>query len=236
MMIRITQMETWIAVATCWVAGFCSTLAGTEAASQVRLGLQYIEIPRTLVTEILSNENPGDTSIHTKVIEAVSAGKGRILESAMLLCKDGKSGTIESVQEEIFPTEYPSHTLHTHDHGATETAIHPVYRDIFAFEMKQIGLLLESKPVIVNALQVSLQLDLAMTSRLRWDTAMEYVDRFGDASMRMPIYESWTMRSSLMLRTGKPELISSFTAKPPVPAPLIPMQILLFVRADVLVE
>lgn len=232
-MFGITHMRTWLVAAACWLAALCSALAGTEAASQVRLGLQYIEVPKSLVTEILSNDTSGDKSIHTKLMEAVSAGKGRILESAMLLCRNRETAGIESVHQEIFPTEYPGKLVHTNKNGAIET-IHPVYRKILAFETGQIGLLLECTPVIVNAEKVSLQLDLAMVSRLRWDTALEYVDRFGDASVRKPIYESWTTQSSLMLRTGKPELISSFSAKPSVPTPLIPMQILVFARAEVL--
>lgn len=226
-------MRTWMAIAACWVAGFCPVVTGTEATSQVRLGLQYIEVPKNLVTEILSNDKPGDTSIHTKVMEAVSAGKGRILESAMLLCRNKETAGIQSVHQEIFPTDYPGKLIHTNKNGVTET-IHPIYRKILAFETGQIGLLLECTPVIVNAEKVSLHLDLAMVSRLRWDTALEYVDRFGDASIRMPIYESWTTESALMLRTGKPELISSFAAKSSVPAPVFPMQILVFARAEVL--
>jgi len=66
------------------------------------------------------------------------------------------------------------------------------------------------------------------------DTYMEHMDEWGDASMRMPAYERWAANTSVLIVSGKSELVSVITPKQQPPPPAVARRIMLFVRADVI--
>jgi hypothetical protein len=103
-----------------------------------------------------------------------------------------------------------------------------------AFETRNTGVILEVQPTIESDdAIIDLRLVPEIVTPLRLDTWMEHTDQWGDASFRMPVYETWRSTTSVMLFSGKFELVSVIAPKAKVPSPLIPKRILLFVRADV---
>ena len=63
---------------------------------------------------------------------------------------------------------------------------------------------------------------------------MEHRDQWGDGSMRMPIFKTLRLNTSIAVEPGKFELVSALAPKTDAPVPAISRKILVFVRADVL--
>jgi hypothetical protein len=61
---------------------------------------------------------------------------------------------------------------------------------------------------------------------------MEHTDEWGDASLRMPVFETWRVNSSVTLMAGQSEMVSVITPKSVTPA--VSRKLLVFVRADVI--
>ncbi len=68
---------------------------------------------------------------------------------------------------------------------------------------------------------------------MRLETMMEYKDQRGDASIRMPVYETWRTKTSLTVRAGQFSLVSVISPKRQAPAPFVDSRVLLFIRPDV---
>lgn len=210
---------------------------------QVRVSVQYVELPHSEVTSLLS-ESPGNAALHAKAMEMVRGKKARIVETCIGVCQSGGKATIESVREEIYPTEYKPPTLPCSIGESTAPFILPEsksslkHRAFFAFETRDAGTTLEIEGVDVlnEGRIVWLQLVSELSSRLRLETMSEYMDKRGDATGRMPIYETWRTNTGLTVCAGRFSLVSVFSPKRQVPAPFVDSRVLLFVRADVLPE
>lgn len=62
----------------------------------------------------------------------------------------------------------------------------------------------------------------------------EYVDQWGDASVRMPVLETSRLNTSVSLMPGQFEMVGAITPKPNTPGPAVNRKLLVFVRADIL--
>ena len=71
-----------------------------------------------------------------------------------------------------------------------------------------------------------------IVSLLRLDTWMEHTDEWGDASLRMPVFETWRVNARVTLMAGQFEMVSVITPKSAAPA--VSRKLLVFVRADVI--
>jgi hypothetical protein len=69
---------------------------------------------------------------------------------------------------------------------------------------------------------------------VRMDTWMEFHDRWGDASIRMPVFRTLRVDCALSFMAGRFELAGLLTPKPAEPAPAVQQKVLVFVRADVI--
>jgi hypothetical protein len=69
---------------------------------------------------------------------------------------------------------------------------------------------------------------------VRMNTFMEYVDEWGDASVRMPVLETSRLNTSVSLMPGQFEMVGAITPKPNTPGPAVTRKLLVFVRADIL--
>jgi hypothetical protein len=72
----------------------------------VRVSLQFIEIPHPVLTELLVEKDSGGANMHAKAVAFSKEGKAKILETCMVLGRAGRRFTLESIREEIYPTEY----------------------------------------------------------------------------------------------------------------------------------
>ena len=216
----------------------CGICAADTLTSNVRVSLQFIGMAHPVVTELLKDPEAGGAALHAKAMALAKQGKAEIVETCVLTCRSGEGASAGSLREEIFPTEFG--TLEFPDHSMTPAPPpvsaygHPMHRYISAFETRNAGVTLEIKPTIDwKAKMIDLHLISEIVRPLRFETWTEYKDQWGDASRRMPIYETCRTRISLGLRPGKFQLVSAITPRTDKPVPAADRRILLFVRADV---
>jgi hypothetical protein len=204
---------------------------------QVRVSVQYVELPHTLVTDLLASAETDGARLHDKAFALTKEGEAKILETCLIVCRSGEKATAESIREEIYPTEVTPPGLPCGDLGGLSPGDPSPMRQrtYTAFDTRDTGTTLEVEATVLpNGRSVRLRLAPEMVSRNRLETIAEYRDKRGDASIRMPIYETWRTNTSLTVRSGRFSLLSVIHPKPRQPAPFQDSRILLFVRADVL--
>lgn len=208
--------------------------ADQENPKQIRVSLQFIEVAHPVLTEMLAAGQP----MHDKAFALAKEGKARILETCMVMCRSGRKATLESIREEIFPTEYTSPQLPCGNPSnvrlASDPPTNPLFRSPTAFDTRNTGVTFKVESTVSSNGTIDLHLSPDIVTPLRLETWMEHVDRWGDASIRMPIYESWRLNTSINVESGKFELVSAISPKSNAPVPAVMRKILVFIRADIL--
>lgn len=215
----------------------------TGQGQQVRVSVQYVELPHADLTLLLA-DSPGNAALHGKAMEMVRANKARIVETCIGVCQSGEKATVESVREEVFPTEVTppgiSYSIGNSPSNSvppwlSETIYSPKHRSYTAFETHNTATMLEMEVNVSEGERfVDLRLVPEFVSRLRLETMREYKDERGDSSVRMPIYETWRANTQLTLRSGQFSLVSVFAPKREQAAPFVEGRVLLFARADLI--
>lgn len=224
--IRFTGRITLMALLLC---GPCH--ADRDTPKQMRVSIQYIEMAHPAMTGLLENGEKGGAAVHARVMELLKTGDAKILDTTMVIARSGQKALVESICEQIYPTEYEPPGSEYQD----ITWFHPPSRSIVAFETKNTGITLEIEPTLgTDGVIVDLRFIPEFVRRLRLDTFMEHKDEWGDSSQRMPVFEKWSANTSLTLMAGKFELVSVINPRDQAPPPAVSRRILLFVRADVI--
>ena len=214
--------------------------ACAEGPKHIRVWVQYIEVPHLKLSNWLNGGKRSGHEIHAEAVKLAKDGGAKILETHMVMCGSGQRASIESIREEIYPTEYEPPQL-PGTFSSTPRRL-PMSGDPMelrpntptAFETRNTGVTLEIEPAIGNNdAIIDLRLLPEIVTPLRLETWMEHVDQWGDTSFRFPIYETWRSNTTISLTAGKFELASVITPKAKAPSPMVPKRILLFVRADV---
>jgi hypothetical protein len=217
----------------------CGICAASQVPRQIRVSLQYVEVRHSDMSALLAGTETGGKALHAKAMDLCKQGNAKILETCVLVCRSGNKATTQSVREEIYPTEYPG-TLQwtvppTPEQLASVPPANPMLRSIMAFETRNTGVTFEVEPVFgLDDHLIDLRIIPEVVTPVRLDTWMEHTDQWGDASFRMPVYETWRTRTALILQSGKFELASVITPKHEAPAPAVSRRILVFVRADII--
>lgn len=218
----------------------CGVAAGSqEPPKSIRVCVQFIEVQHSSLTEILAGHEKSGQALHQKAVALSKHGQAKILETCMVICRSGQKASLESIREEIYPTEYPTSRMTwsvgpTPEQLAAVAPVNPVFRAPTAFETRNTGVTLDIAATSGSDDAVELELSPEIVTPLRLETWMEHVDPWGDGSIRMPIYESWRVKSSIRVESGKFELVSALTPKANAPVPAVSRKILVFVRADIL--
>lgn len=216
----------------------CEIAAGyQEKPKQIRVSLQFVEVPHATLTEMLAGTNKSGQALHDKAFALSKAGQAKLLETCMVVCRSGEKATIESIREEIFPTEYQPPRLPcdlSRGGLASDPPVNPAFRSPTAFETRNTGVTFEVEATLNSGGMIDLQLIPEIVARLRLETWMEHVDQWGDGSIRMPIYENWRFNTSISVESGKFELVSALSPKQNAPVPAVSRKILVFVRADLM--
>ncbi|MEO5917602.1 MAG: hypothetical protein ABIS50_25455 [Luteolibacter sp.] len=226
-------------------AAFALLSCGIHAASedlprQMRVSLQFIEVTHPMLSEMLSGKETNGPAFHDRADTLCKQGKAKLLETCMLVCRNGQQATLETICEEIYPMEYESPGRRS---GPTviggldpgnNLPPSPLFRAPVAFDTRNTGVTFKVISTLSSTHTIDLQLSPEIVTPLRLETWMEHIDQRGDASIRMPIYETWKLNNSLRVESGKFELVSVITPKPNAPVPAVLRKIMVFVRADIL--
>jgi hypothetical protein len=231
-------MKLHLLALTLAISGVCA--AHQDPPNQVRVSLQWIEVPHPLLTELTSGEKLSSSAIHDAVMAHVKEGKAKIVETGIVVSRSGMRSMIDSLREEIFPTEYQPYSLGLNvpplpEDLALMKPMNPADRSMMDRKTRNTGLTIEVEPTLSESGGIiELRLEAEVISPGRLVTWMEHKDQWGDASIKMPVYERRSIKTVFSLTNGKFELASVISPKPTQPAPAVLKKILLFVRADVI--
>lgn len=217
-------------------------LATGAAAQQVRVTLRVIEVPHAQVMKWTSGTPMKGWQLHDKAVKLALAGGAEIVETNVLTVRSGYKAIVESIAEMIYPVEVAtwdprgSPTVPSELTEATAKANSARFArpsDFYSFETRNTGVSLEIEPTVaLGGKMVDLRLSLDMTDRASMTTWSEFRDEWGDASIRMPVYDSKRFSNSIPLADGVFELWQVFNQKP-VAVPAVTTRMMVFVRAEV---
>jgi hypothetical protein len=205
----------------------------------VRVYLQFIDVPHPVLTEMLAEKDSGGANMHAKAIALAKEGKSKVLETCMVLGRSGQKFTLESIREEIYPTEYepiglPGTFLSAPESDSSDLPTNPMFRAPTAFETRNAGVTVDVEPTLsAEERVIDLHISSEVVTPLRLETWMEHKDQWGDGSIRMPVFETWRVHTSVSVEPGKFEIISVISPKPKDPVPAVLRKFLVFVRADI---
>ncbi len=217
-------------------------LATGAAAQQVRVTLRVIEVPHAQVMKWTGGAPMKGWQLHDEAVKLVLAGGAEIVETNVLTVRSGENASVESIAEMLYPTEpdasgvgsaLPSTPLGegTFSYRYTRAFDPAFFGD---FETRNTGVTLEVEPTVdPGGKMVDLRLLLDMVDRASLTTWTEFRDEWGDASIRMPVYDSKRFLNSITLADGVFELWQVFNPKP-VAVPAVTTRMMVFVCADVL--
>lgn len=212
--------------------------ASAAAAQQVRVTVRVIEVPHAQVMKWTGGAPMKGWQLHDEAVKLALAGGAEIGETNVLTVRSGNKGIAESIAEMISPTEY-------YPEGLDQRPVVPVGAnlqvprslrpfDFTSFETRNTGVTLEIEPTVApGGKMVDLRLSLDMVDRASLTTWTEFRDAWGDASVRMPVYDSKRFSNSIPLADGVFELWQVFNPKP-VAVPTVTTRMMVFVCADVL--
>lgn len=214
-------------------------LATEAAAQQVRVTVRVIELPHAQVMKWTGGTPMKGWQLHDEAVKLVLAGGAEIVETNVVTAQSGQKALVESIAEMIYPTEYnpPGSEPYTLPDGNL-----PAYRYTrafdaaftSAFETRNTGFILEIEPTVApGGKMVDLRLSLEMVDRASLTTWTEFRDEWGDASVRMPVFDTKQFSIAMPLADGVFELWQIFNPKP-VAVPAVTTRMMVFVCADVL--
>jgi hypothetical protein len=223
------------------VTAFALLLSGWCAANQAqpkqfRISLQLIEVPHPVLTELLGGEETGGPALHGKCLALAKEGRAKILDSSMVICRSGQRASLETIREEIYPTEASNEGLDAVRPPVTPKLLSRPFDGIFGgnFETRNTGATFEVEATTgLESRVIDLRFVHEFITPVRLETWMEDRDQFGDASIRMPVFGTWRVHTSLSVVPGKFELASVISPRPKAPVPAVSRKILVFVRADI---
>jgi hypothetical protein len=212
-------------------------LSANAVAQQVRVTVQVIEVPHREVTKWTTGEKLRGPELHDRALKLVSTGGAEILDTSLVITRNGETALIESIAEMIYPVEpEPSSRGARQIPLDSKLSFPPPPRPwaFSAFATKNTGMTVEIEPTVSpDDKLVDLRLAYEMVDRASLATWMEFRDELGDGSIRKPIFDTRRLTSALTLVAGRFELFNVFTPKPPA-VPAVATRQLLFVRAEVM--
>lgn len=217
--------------------------AADERPKNIRICIQFIEVPHAVLTELLANPETAGPALHDKVLALANDGTVQLLETCVVTGRHGQRATVESVRETIYPTEYlppgmwppaptPVPGQAPHPEPPKQRLVRPHLGD--AWETRNVGTTLEIEPNITDdGRMIDLRFTPEIIQLLRMDTFMEYVDQWGDASIRMPIFQTCRTNTSMTLLAGQFAMVGAITPRPNTAGPALTRKLLVFARADI---
>lgn len=221
---------------------------------QVRVQVEFIELPHELLTELLYRSDPpsADAGTLRDILEArIKKGDATVLETLIATARSGEKASVESVSEFIYPTEYEKGAVPnsvTVSTGVSQTlegesaagglelgklAIPPLPT---SFETRNLGATLEIEPTLGADGNV---IDLRFAPSYVWHTGdtyfMEEKDRLGNvAKVQMPVIYTIRTNTALTLRDNQYQMPCVLTPKDGEGKSDPSRKIMLFVKCDVL--
>jgi hypothetical protein len=214
-------------------------MAGEHVPKNLRICVQFIEMPHTALTELMSGKAQPGHVLHEKAMAMTKEGKAKVVESAMVIAPSGQRAKIDTIRELIYPTEYsPMPSLPpTPPPNPTKPLPSPrfFYTDPMNFETRDIGVSLDFEPTFFpDTSQIQIRFAVEILDLSHFHMFLKLDDEWGKNSIQMPVFDTWRTNTDLSLQPGKFDLATTITPKPTEPVPATLRKILVFVRCDVI--
>ncbi|MCU0780047.1 MAG: hypothetical protein MUF04_02970, partial [Akkermansiaceae bacterium] len=103
------------------------------------------------------------------------------------------------------------------------------------WDIRNVGTTLEIEPSISDDGMIDLRILPEIVTLADMTTWVDFRDEWGDASMRMPVFQTLRVNTSQFLTPGWFELAAVLTPEPAAPGPVPDRRIMVFVRADIII-
>jgi general secretion pathway protein D len=212
-------------------------------ADLIRLHLEYLDVPHETMTEVMNSEDADSgPALHARLRVLVKEKSARVFETSIMTIKSGQTGALESIREMIYPTEYEPSGLGS---GVSTGGTVPGTDGVFplplrpssgtAFETRNTGVTLVAEARHDDGDKIiDLRLAPEIVNPLRLEEWMEHKDEWGDASQRMPIFESLRVSTGILLENGKWGFVGMLTPTDPTGGLVTERKLMLFVKADII--
>jgi hypothetical protein len=223
---------------------------------QIRVQVEFIEMPHELLTELLYQSRPGSADAGTlrEVVQArVKKGDATILETMICTARSGEKGMTESISEYIYPTEYEKGTVPNSVTvsvgGTSSTAVTEEGKTASAlelgkliapptpssFETRNLGSTLEIEPTLGAGNDI---IDLRFAPDLVWHTGDTYFreekDSLGNVTkIQMPVMYTIRTTTAVTMRDGQYQMPCVLTPKDVKGSGDPSRKVMLFVKCDV---
>ena len=200
----------------------------------IRVAMVLIEVSHPVLTGMMNGPDTRGHVLYANAMALTKQGDAKLLESCLLATRPAQKGNLGGIREFIYPIIYdpPGGDLRPPPPPKTPR-LRPWTPE--AWEIKNTGLSLEIEPNISEGGGiVNLRLEPVFVSLARLDTWIEYVDHWGDGSVRQPVFETLRTNTSIDLLPGRFELIAVLTPQATAAGPVPLRKVLVFIRADII--
>lgn len=211
-----------------------------ESPSIVRLSIEWIEMSSTDATAILRTPRTttNDSDLRDKVEEMIDAEKALMYESKVVTTHLGAPSRVESIREEIYPTEYDPPGLCSVGPPTVEikTPKPPMTGFIpTAFETRNTGVTFEVDRVYFSETNTfSIQMTADMVNLVGQNKFATYADERMKADMTMPIFYTNRIKTEVIVKPGEYLLATTMTPYGEDGKPDRTKRLVVFVRAELL--
>lgn len=215
-----------------------------EAPKLIRVMAEFVDLPHEELTKLLlePRKSGNDTELRKEVQKLVVAGKATVVETMLCTCRSGQKATTESIQEMIYPTEYePSQVSAETDTTAQGVQVKPsdavnaTGPTPTAFETRNVGSTLEIEPTLGEGNKL---IDLRMVPELVYHHGDKIISVWkseqGDASIKMPLFYSMRLNTSVTMMDGQTLLVAALSPKNAEGQVDTKRKVMVFFRCDVL--
>ena len=211
-----------------------ATVPAEPPPANIRVLLQLIELPHPALTELMAGADTSGKALHASAMALVKAGQAKVLESAILTTRNGKTATMDSYREAIYPTEYDPPAFWI-PYRRVAIAEFFSYRTPSAWDTRNVGVTVEVTPSIAaDGHRIGLVLNPEIVERADDRTWNSWLGPHGHYDIRMPDFRALRSKLDLNLVSGVFEMAAVLSPAPTAPAPAVLRKVLVFVRADLL--
>ncbi len=222
---------------------------GDATTKLVRVRVEFVEMSHEKLTELLFLEEPGNsnaTALRKTVAELVKGGEASVLETMMVVAREGGKATIQSNREFIYPTEYEPPEIPTEvdlpdkKGGLTPDDIKALWMMATpatptAFDTRNLGSTLEVESDIDPSEKL---IDLKFTPEIVWHTGstvwVERKDGLGNVSkIEMPEFYKLSVSTEITCVNGQFNLVAVLSPKNQNGITDMTRKVMVFVRCDV---
>ncbi len=156
----------------------------------------------------------GETS-YKSMLGIMKKGEAKVLDANITIGRSGERVTLESIREEISPTDYEPPGKFPMASIWEAMPMQPVVRPIdIAYETRNVGMNLELEPIFnEDGVSIDLRISSEFVDSVGYTKWTEYKDEWGQSDVKRPIYLSHRLDTRLVTRDGKFSLVGVFTGK-----------------------